>query len=327
MNPPAPERGAALLSVLMLVAVIAVIAALSLERMRIATRQSINLAAMDQARAYGFAAEALATIRIGDMIARDAAKTTLAGGWLGRDIPFPIDEGTARATLTDGGNCFNVNSIVTGQSGQPLVARPTAISQFEALMVAIEIPSGDAAPIAVALADWVDSDSTPLPGGAEDASYGRATTPYRTANSMMADASEVRVLAGMTPAIYAKLRPWLCALPVTDLSPININTILREQAPLIAMLVPQRLDIGTVRRMIDARPQDGYGNAMIFWSLPALSGLTPSPEVIGQTQIKTRWFVLDLSVDLSGAELRETALIDGERAPARLVRRAYGDPS
>jgi general secretion pathway protein K len=49
--------------------------------------------------------------------------------------------------------------------------------------------------------------------------------------------------------------------------------------------------------------------------------------VLEQTRIKTRWFALDLSIELAGAELRETALVDGLLAPAKLVRRAYGDPS
>lgn len=311
----------------MLVAVVAVIAVLSLERMKLASRQSINMTAMDQARYYGFAAETVTMLRITDSIGNDPNKNTPAPDWFGRDIPFPIDGGIARVRVSDGGNCFNVNSVVTGQSGKDLVARPTGIDQFEALMSALEIPQQASSQIARALTDWVDSDSVPLPGGAEDSSYASANVPYRTANGLMADASEVRVLAGMTPAIYLALRPWICALPVTDLSPINVNTLVREQAPLIAMLVPQRLNVGIARRMIDARPQGGYGNAMTFWSLPALSGLTPSPEVIGQTQIKTRWFELDLSVDLAGAELRETALIDGGRVPVRLVRRAYGDPA
>jgi len=166
----------------------------------------------------------------------------------------------------------------------------------------------------------------PLPGGAEDERYLRATPPYRTANTLMADVSEIRSLSGMSPSHYVQLRPWLCALPTTEMSPINVNTVMPDQAPLIAMLIPGRLDVATARRMIDARPQDGYGNVMMFWSLPALSGVTPSPEAIAQTRTRSRWFALDMTIELAGAELRETALLDGEKIPVRVVRRAYGDP-
>jgi general secretion pathway protein K len=181
--------------------------------------------------------------------------------------------------------------------------------------------------VSLALADWVDSDSTPLSGGAEDGSYARAEIPYRTANTLMADASEIRLLAGMNPEIYAAIRPWVCALPITELSPINVNTLLPAQAPLIAMLIPGKLNLQIAKQMIDQRPQGGYGNVVNFWSLPAKNGITPSPEILAQTQVKTRWFALDLSIQLAGAELRETALVDALLAPARLVRRAYGDPA
>src|SRR3546814_6905391 len=82
-----------------------------------------------------------------------------------------------------------------------------------------------AASIAAAAADWIDTDDRPLPDGAEDDTYARAAIPYRTANRFVADASELRAMRGVTPAIYATLRPWICALPTSDLSPINVNTL------------------------------------------------------------------------------------------------------
>ena len=54
------ERGAALLTVLLLVAVIAVLAGTALEKLRLSTRLGGNAVALDQARAYSFAAETLA---------------------------------------------------------------------------------------------------------------------------------------------------------------------------------------------------------------------------------------------------------------------------
>lgn len=326
MNIPGSERGAALLTVLMLVAVIGVIAATSLERMRLATRQTINIVALDQARAYGWAAETVALSRIADLVGRDAGKTTLDGNWQGREIPFPIDGGQARAALVDGGNCFNLNSVVEGDAGKALTVRPTGIAQFSELMIVLGVKATDARRIAASLGDWIDSDGQPLPGGAEDSAYARAKNPYRTANNLMVDASELRLIDGMTSSIYALVRPWVCALPVNDLSPINANTLLPEQAPLVAMLVPGRINLTIARTMIEARPQSGFASASEFWALPARSGITASPEALGQTQVKSRWFALDVTIELAGAELRETALFDAGSPPVRLIKRAYGDP-
>ena len=59
--PPDRERGAALLTVLLLVAIVAVLAGTALERLRLTTRLASNALAGEQARGYARAAEALAT--------------------------------------------------------------------------------------------------------------------------------------------------------------------------------------------------------------------------------------------------------------------------
>src|SRR3546814_8005854 len=110
-------------------------------------------------------------------------------------------------------------------------------------------------------------------GGAEDDTYARAAIPYRTANRFVADASELRAMRGVTPAIYATLRPWICALPTSDLSPINVNTLRPDPAPLIAMLAPEQLPIGDARRPITARPLRGYASVEGFQNSGAIQGV------------------------------------------------------
>ncbi|RJF92934.1 type II secretion system minor pseudopilin GspK [Sphingomonas cavernae] len=321
------EEGAALLSVLLLVAVMAVLAAAALEKLRLSTHLAANGAAMDQARAFSHAAETLALMRITDLVERDAAKTTLAGGWNGQRTNLPIPGGIAEARVRDGGNCFNLNSVSRGQSATELAASPTGIGQFVALMEAIEIRPDVARRVAASLADWVDSDDVPGSDGAEDAYYQGLASPYLAANTRLYDVSELRAVAGVTPELYARLRPWVCALPNSELSPINVNTLLPEQAPLFAMLIPGQLNVQTARKMLAERPADGYGSLVDFWRRPALQALTPGQEVQSQTKLTTRWFALDITIELGSAELQETALIDGALKPARLVSRQWGDPS
>lgn len=318
------ERGAALLTVLMLVSVIGVIAAASLERLKLQTHLSGNMAAIDQARHYALAGEAIARARLSDASSVDRT-TTLAGDWLDRANAFPIDHGSATARISDAGNCFNLNSLVSQSEDGERVVRPVAVRQFGALMALIGIQPRLAGGIAQSAADWIDSDTVPQPGGAEDETYLRAPTPYRTANVLMSDISELKSVAGMDAAIFARLRPWICALPVTDLSPININTLRRDQAPLVVMLLPDRLSLAFAQRMIDERPPTGYSAVENFWSKPALRGITPPVEVMAQTKIRTRWFALEMKIETGGAELTELALIDGAENPAKIVRRSWGD--
>src|SRR3546814_20723716 len=114
--PPARERGAALLTVLLLVAVMSVVTATLLERLTIATRLTGNAGALDQVRAYTLSAEALAAARIGDLIAADPERTTLAGGWNDTSVPLPVAGGRGTARVPDAGTCFNLNTLVSGHT-------------------------------------------------------------------------------------------------------------------------------------------------------------------------------------------------------------------
>lgn len=324
---PMRERGAALLTVLMLVAIMAVITAVALERLTLATRMAQNGVSADQGRAFLMAGEAVATLRLTDLVGARPGRTTLAGGWLGTPQRFAVPGGVVVARVRDSGNCFNINGLVEAEGSETYAARPGAIVQFSALLRLLGTDPAQAEQIAVASADWIDSDAAPGPGGAEDDSYQQMPVPYRTAGGLLTDPSEIRTVAGMTAPIYERVRPWLCALPLAELSPININTLLPDQAILLAMLVDGRIGPETARQVLAQRPVDGYGSLVTFWAQPALSGLGLTPEVTEQVKLTSRWFAVDLTVDLSGTDVSETALFDAQSVPARLVRRRWGDES
>ena len=318
------ERGAALLAVLLLVAVTGAIAASMVEDLRLSRAVALNAAARDQGRLFADGVEQLALLTIDDRIQQSPERTTLAGGWNGatRIIQLP-GGGSADVTVRDGGNCFNLNSVVEGETGSPSVRRPSGVAQFMGLMIALEVPEADARRIAEAAADWVDSDIVTGPGGGEDEAYASARMPYRTGNTLFADAGEVRALAGMTPEIYARIRPWLCAPPVNDLSPLNINTLSVEQAPLLAMLAPGQITLDRARRVLGQRPSGGWSNQVEFWRVEAMSELNVPLDVQVQPQLKTNWFTLDVRVRLTGGDYRETVLVDARLQPSRIVQRRW----
>ncbi|HKT76919.1 MAG TPA: type II secretion system minor pseudopilin GspK [Sphingobium sp.] len=323
-DPRKSERGAALLTVLLLVAVMAVVASTALERLALATRMTGNGGAVDQARAFADAASEVARLKIGDLVAASPGKTTLAGNWMGTPHTIPMPGGMATARVSDGGNCFNLNSVVAGDSEANLKVRPVGVAQFQALLQALGVDARQAQGAAASLADWIDTDSVPQPGGAEDEVYAQAARPYRTANRFMVDPSELRAVAGVTPAIYDLVRPWICALPTADLSPININTLLPDQAPLFAMLLQGQLSVAQARQLLAQRPAEGYGSTMQFWAPLAAQGISPLEEAANQVKLTTGFFRVDVSVNVGGTEVVEGALIDARQSPAVLIRRSWG---
>ena len=317
------EEGTALLTVLLLVAVLSVLAADTLDRLSLTTRLTGTAVAIDQSRAFGQAAERLAALRIGQLVEADPARTTNAAGWQGTPLPLPLPVGQATLTVVDGGNCFNLNSLATGGAGadptvEPiLTANQSAIDQFAALMTLLGVGGGDARAVAEAAADWIDSDTTPQPEGAEDAAY-RGTPPgYLPANRPMASATELRAVRGVTPALWSLLRPWVCALPESTASAINPNTLTPEQAPLLAMLAPGQISVAQARALLGNRPADGYSDTVAFWKQPPFNGQIPPGAAV---QFRSRWFDARVTVSLDGTQRTTRALIDAGRAPARVVR-------
>ena len=327
MNPPvrSSERGAALLAVLVLVVIMSAIAAGAFERLRLSTAMAMNGAALDQARGYALGVEDLLALRIDDLASEDAYVTTLAGDWNGtaRRIPLP-GEGLAVGTIRDGGNCFNLNSLVQGTAATALVQRPAGIEQFVGLMLVIGLPEPAARRIAAATADWIDSDSETGPQGAEDSAYSGGEPAYRTGNTLLADPSELRAVAGIAPEIYRQLRPFVCALPNSDMSPINVNTLLPRDAPLVAMFAPRQTNVERARGLIGARPPAGWRNTYDFWRSAQVAGLETNADPMSQLQLKTYWFTIDLSVVFQDAEIEEWALVDARLAPAKVVARRWG---
>ncbi|WP_367947086.1 type II secretion system minor pseudopilin GspK [Sphingopyxis sp. BSNA05] len=247
----ARERGAALLTVLLLVAVIAILAAHGIDRLAGATKLASNARELSQAKAYLIAAESIGMRSAEEIVSLSPGRTINVGGWNGKEQSFPVPGGIITASLSDGGNCFNINSLVTQQQ-DVLTARPEGLAQFSRLMVMLGILDGDAVDIAESVADWIDSDMVAAPRGAEDQYYLQQETPFRTANALIVDISELRTIKGVTDDVYVRIAPWLCALPTTDLSPININTLRPEQAILLAMLGALPSDLTPARQFLGA---------------------------------------------------------------------------
>ena len=319
---PARERGAALLSVLLLVAVMAVIAVVMLDRLGLATHLAGNGQAMTQARLYATSAESLVIAKLRTGVAVDRNRTVDPTGLLGREITEALPHGTIRLRVEDGANCFNLNSLVDNSPDRQLVARPQGMDQFVALAATLGIAENDARPLAASIADWIDQDQTPLPGGAEDDWYRAQPVPYRTASRLIGDVSETRAIKGMTPVLFARLRPWLCALPRPDLSPIDLNTLRADQVRLVAMAFPgvpeQRL-----RALVARRPVLGYATAAEALTAAGLSGGTAG----GQFAVASRWFALDQTITVGPITLHERALVDAGLDPPRVAFRSWGVPA
>lgn len=302
------REGMALLTVLLLVAVMSVIAVAVLDDVRFSIRRAANAETGSQARWYAAGAELLARRQVARLIETNPVRTPLEPQWDGRVFSFPIEAGTLNAVIRDGQACFNLNSVVYGV-GEDLIANLEEAARLVALGKAVGVPESRMRPVADALIDWLDADTATRTLGAEDGAYAGLASPYRTGGVMLAEVSELRTVRGVDADLYRRLRPLVCALPTTRSSILNVNTLTAAQAPLLEMLGEGRISPAMARAAIAARPRGGWSDAAAFWDQPALSAVEPSAAARDQVGVLTRFFNLRVDVDYGGMHAVRTALL------------------
>jgi general secretion pathway protein K len=307
--------------VLLLVVAMAALASTALEDIRFAVRRTANVETLTQAQWYALGAETLAKARVQQVLDRTDGQVTLDGNWSGVPVIYPIDNGAIRMRLTDRGACFNLNSVVSGEPDnyQP---NPTGVAQFQQLLIALEVPEAQAMGLADALVDWMDSDNSRRPFGAEDEAYQRLPSPYRTSGDLLAEETELRAIQGFTPDLYERLRPSVCALPIPQLTELNINTLTPSDAPVLSAAYLGRLPVDAARRIIAGRPAKGWPTQAAFLQEPLLEesvreGGAPPLQQLGS---RTRFFGLDGTVEFAGADLSYAMLLEAH--PSGLLQTA-----
>ena len=201
------QRGVALITAVLIVALATILAINVTFRGMIDQRRSANLFALDQGFEVALGAEAWAA----DFLRKDAQDSQqdhFGEAWAQQMPPLPIDEGvgTVEGRLEDLQGRFNLNNLVFSD-GTP---NELAIKQFERILSMVELePTW-----AVAIADWIDADVNPgFPDGAEDAIYTGMDPPHLTANMPITRASELLVLPEFGIERYRRLQPYVTALP------------------------------------------------------------------------------------------------------------------
>jgi general secretion pathway protein K len=214
---PARQRGIALLVAILLVALGTIIAASIAYENAMTARRGAATLALDQSVLVGQAAEALAAYGLRAVWRSDKNHTYIGQGW---DKPVgPVEvvpDVMLTASLEDLSGRFNLNSLVNATDG---TVNQTNFAAFQQLLTYLDIEPKWAGYIV----DWIDPDIVPQnPDGAEDSVYMGQVPPYRTPNMYITSASEILALPGFGHDRYAKLAPYIVALPID--AKINICT-------------------------------------------------------------------------------------------------------
>lgn len=320
------QGGTVLLTVLAIVAVMSAVAVSVVDDIRFGVRQAANIELREQAFWFALGAEEFTKHVIWQDWQDEPARSTRQDAWARDGVRFPIDGGYISGAVYDGGNCFNLNSVVQTGDNDDLVVRDGGLEQFRSLLLALAFGPSDAERLGNVLVDWIDSDRATRPRGGEDDHYSRLTPPYRAANTHLADVSELRSLRGFDEDVYQTLRPYVCALPGNGPSRINVNTLTVDQAVLLVMLLGEDLGLRQAEEILRNRPPDGYSSEDAFWQQEGLASVQSSPEIRDQVQLNTTYYRLQGTVTYHDAYFAVASLFELlESGKVVLISRTWGE--
>lgn len=207
------QQGVALLSVLLVVAIVMAVAARLMSGHGLTISQNQNVFEQNQALQYVLGAEALAIQALYQDFLEAGEVDHLGEFWAQPVPPFELDEGGfLEAQVSDKQGCFNMNRLRGSDA-------TVALEQLKRMFNNLGVQPGHAD----AWKDWVDEDELVTGFGAEDSEYLIADIPHRTPNTMVTDISELALLNNISPEEVDLIRPEVCLLPSEE-SQVNVNT-------------------------------------------------------------------------------------------------------
>lgn len=278
------DRGAALVTVMLLISVMAAGAVMTFEALGYSVKRSTARKLFNQANYYALGGEQLA-VAAAEKIRKAGARLTKP-----QAVSYPIEGGRIDGVISDISNCFNVNSLVERGDVGAYSERPEMVAQYQRLLGLLAFPDSEAQQLTAALVDWLDSDNRPVPFGAEDYDYGALAPAYRAANGLIADISELNSIRGYDAETIEVIMPHVCVGFDNSPGKLNVNTLKVEQAPLFASLIGGDFSVVTAADLIAARPARGYQDLADFWLERAFEGRTVDQNVRERTSIKPSLF-------------------------------------
>ncbi len=262
------QRGIALITILMMVALATILAAGIAKNQANTAANTEYMLRQNQALLYSKSAEGF-FIELLDNDREQASNVDhLQESWAQPMPAFPVDDGMVSGQLEDQSGKFNLNSLLKADGS----VNPAAKIWFEQLLVRVGLP----AQLSEAVIDWQDADDEIFGAMGAEVNYYRAQMPsYSTANQPFYHVDQLKQVRGFEQQKYLLLLPYVSALPQSD-SRVNINS---APALLLASLDPQ-LNVADIEQLQKLRQSnlEPFMDSASLWSESAFSLLDPAQK-------------------------------------------------
>ena len=284
------QRGIALLTILVMVALATILAATIAKRQTNTSENTGYLMRQDQSLLYAKSAEAF----FSELLIQDSDNggniDHLQENWAKPMPAFPVEDGFISGRLLDESGKFNLNNLLKADGSVDDSAR----RWFEKLLQRVGLP----AELSQAVIDWQDADDeTTGAMGAESNYYQGLDPSYLASNTRFHQVEELKLVRGFEGKNYDLIAPYVTALP--EATKINMNTA----APLLLASIDPKIDVKTVEQELKAKQAElTYFNSVEdLWKLNAFSGIEPQNKTDAAAWLdsKSNYFTAQIEVVLS----------------------------
>lgn len=294
---PCRQHGVALITALLITALVTVIAVAMSTSRQLEIRRSGNMLEADQAYLYALAGESWAR----QMLAEDAeisGTDTLQEDWAVQVPPLPVENGSVSGSIEDMQGRFNLGNLIDAQGK----ADQIQVRAFRALLELLSNSDENISPsLANRVVDWIDSDLDTSIDGAEDQDYLALDVPYRTANQRMASVSELAAINGIEPSAFNTLLPFVVSLPGP--TAVNINT---ASSAVLAGL-HEDIDIQLAEELVSLRDNTPFESEQEF--IEMLKSDYNIEMESGMVGVGSRYFMVTVKSVIGRTELRLYSLL------------------
>lgn len=253
---PQKQQGLALISVLLIFAIVSVLATAMIERQSLDIQRSGNLQALQQARAYSSGIEYAVRAGLRLDFDNNAEIDNLSEDWAS-PLTYPLDPGTAEIQIIDAQSRFNLNSLHKSASN-----RTAQNQRFKNLLAELGIDPI----IADNTQQFMDEDSM------VDNDYLAEDVPYRASYALFKHSSELLLVKEVDADIYRKLKPYISTLPVN--ATLNVNTASDK----VLASLSSTWSLSDADTVINSRGEKGFNSLEEFWSLAEVQPFTEADK-------------------------------------------------
>jgi len=191
--------------------------------------------------------------------------TSLHDLWA-KPIDLPEEQGTLRVIVEDESARLSLNQIV-GANGTFIDENdPTGSYYGTALRLfkGLKLPASD---LCDAVADWIDDNDIPKPGGGESQWYNSRKPSYTAKNARLDSIEELALVKGFSSEVIEQLRPFVTVYGESSVAaPINVNTAPKE----LLMALDERITDSVADQVIDYRKNTPFTPEKGLGSVPGL---------------------------------------------------------